>query len=91
MNGLPKVDYPQESVCQILLVEDDKLDKDWIQALLKRIPHFKFEITWAQTYAESRSLLCDQTFDIALVDYAIGAYSGVDLLVACGGREALHR
>lgn len=72
----------------LLLVEDDPIDQKWLNALLARIPDFDFNFTWAQTYEEADSLLSSLVFDLALVDYAIGPRSGVDLLTKFGGRAA---
>lgn len=72
----------------LLLVEDDALDQQWVKRLLNRVPNFDYQMVWAQTFKEAETLLANLKFDIAFVDYTIGARSGIELLEAFGGRDA---
>src|SRR5215207_5224639 len=71
---------------RILLVEDD--DDDWIltRALLADAPGPPFDLEWAATGAAGLERIGRGGVDVVLVDYRLGAASGLDLV-----REALER
>jgi len=64
----------------ILIVDDDEDDYFILSGYLRDVPDNDFTITWAPTYADGRRQIATGTFDIAFVDYRLGARSGVDFL-----------
>jgi len=72
----------------IALIEDDLVDYHWIGGLLKRIPELTCNCTWAKSFEEGEALLNDKPYDIAFVDHAIGAHSGLDIVRLFGGRKS---
>lgn len=77
-----------EQKMSICLVEDDTLDYQWLKALLNRIPELDFDLSWTQTYEAAADLLQNKAFDVAIVDFAIGPNSAIELLNTLGGRDA---
>lgn len=78
----------RKKALSIFLVEDDTLDHEWFKTLLARIPNLSFELSWVQNQAEASLVLAENTFDIVAIDFAIGPYSGIDLISELGGRDA---
>ncbi|WAS91279.1 hybrid sensor histidine kinase/response regulator [Nannocystis punicea] len=64
----------------VLLVEDDEDDFIMTQALLSEIDEPKCDLTWAQSFEEGLSRLVDGSFDVCLLDYALGERTGMELL-----------
>ncbi|MFN7312283.1 MAG: ATP-binding protein [Bacteroidota bacterium] len=64
--------------CKILLIDDDEEDFIITRDLLRSIPGKKCVIEWAENFdlAEGRLSL----FDIFLVDYRLGAETGLDII-----------
>lgn len=63
----------------LLLVEDDEEDFELFEDTLLEIPTYKFNITWASTYKKALELINSGTYDLFVVDYLLGAYSGLEL------------
>ena len=67
---------------RILLIEDDEDDYILARSLLEEIRERPFQLEWAKSYrAGLDSLLASQP-DVCLVDYRLGAETGIDLLRA---------
>lgn len=64
----------------ILIVDDDEDDYFILSSFLQDVPGNKFSITWAPTFNEGIGKLSGLRYDIAFVDYRLGARSGVDFL-----------
>jgi PAS domain S-box-containing protein len=64
----------------VLLVDDDEDDYFLTTECLRDIRGHQFEVTWAPTYDQAFVLLNEQSFDIGLFDYLLGARTGLDLL-----------
>lgn len=77
---------PHCSHLNILLVEDSFADYDDICRIIRRMPHFTATIICARNLEEARQAISSQKFDIALVDYCLGAESGARFLHEIGGR-----
>jgi len=74
---------------QILLVEDDEDDYLLTQELISEIPNEigrvekavpQFELEWVKTYESALETIGQNRHDIILLDYDLGAYSGLDIL-----------
>ncbi|MBA3459119.1 MAG: response regulator [Deltaproteobacteria bacterium] len=64
---------------RVLLVEDDEEDYLLTRKLLKDNPETTFEVTWARTYEAAIEEL-EKPYQAVLVDYRLGAHSGLDLI-----------
>jgi len=67
-----------------LLVEDDEDDFLLIESILSDIGSGSHEVEWASDYAQAAEKLAARHFDVCLVDYRIGAKTGLDFI-----REAI--
>ena len=65
---------------RVLLVDDDEDDATITRALLADVPNTKFELDWAPSYECGLEMMKEESHDIDLVDYQLGARSGIDLL-----------
>lgn len=63
----------------LLLVEDDEEDFELFEDTLLEIPTYQFNITWAPTYKKALDLINLGIYDLFVVDYLLGAYSGLEL------------
>jgi PAS domain S-box-containing protein len=64
----------------ILLIEDDEGDYLITQALLDRAQTIECTLDWVSTYDEGREAVLTDDYDACLVDYRLGANTGLDLL-----------
>ena len=60
-----------------LLVEDDEDDYLLLDDLLSDSKLFSMDLTWVRSFDEARARLASDSFDIGLVDYRIGAETGL--------------
>ncbi|KPM46728.1 ATP-binding response regulator [Jiulongibacter sediminis] len=64
---------------KLLLVEDDEEDFELFEETLDEIETFEFETTWVSSYKKALEKITDENFDLLVVDYLLGAYSGLEL------------
>ena len=64
----------------VLLIEDDEDDYLITRALLDRARTLDCTLDWVSNYEEGRDAVLDDAYDAYLVDYRLGARSGLDLL-----------
>jgi diguanylate cyclase (GGDEF)-like protein/PAS domain S-box-containing protein len=67
---------------KLLLVEDDPDDRVIVGDLLSKIGRDRFDLTWASTYDDGIAEVGRQSFDLLLIDYRLGARTGVEMLNA---------
>jgi PAS domain S-box-containing protein len=67
-------------VLDVLLVEDDEDDYLITKALLSKAQSIDCNLRWASSYEEGLEAVLNDTFDACLVDYRLGARTGLDLL-----------
>jgi response regulator RpfG family c-di-GMP phosphodiesterase len=65
---------------RVLLIEDDEEDYHFTRQLLADLPGTRSELTWASDYQAGVEASRTAQFDVCLVDYRLGADSGIDLL-----------
>jgi signal transduction histidine kinase len=65
---------------RVLLVEDDEDDYVFTRDLLSEIHPGRFELEWAQTYEDGLGRVLGDRFDVCLLDFRLGARTGLDLL-----------
>jgi len=64
---------------RILLVDDDEEDFELFEETLHDIETFDFKLIWAGSYKQAISTLEENNFDLLVVDYLLGGYSGLEL------------
>jgi len=64
----------------VLLIDDDKDDYFLTKELVGDIPGGRFTLDWASTYDAGLRAICGGTHDVYLLDYRLGAKTGIDLL-----------
>lgn len=65
---------------KVLLVDDDEDDYLIVRTVLSKIPESPFKMSWCQDFDEARDLIKENNFDIYLIDYRLGAHTGLELL-----------
>lgn len=68
---------------KILIIDDDEDDYIIARELLYEIPYIKFNIEWVDNYETAVSIITDPNnndYDIFLLDYHLGSYTGLQLL-----------
>jgi PAS domain S-box/diguanylate cyclase (GGDEF) domain len=73
----------QEKI-KVLLIEDDEDDYLLTSDLLGEVKEARYDIQWVPKYADALAVLCGGDFDVCLIDYQLGAGTGIELM-----REAL--
>lgn len=64
----------------VLLIEDDEEDYILLQKVLAKVPHKRYKVLWEQRPESGLAHMRREDHDICLVDYRLGAASGIDLL-----------
>lgn len=77
---------PANEIIRVLLIEDDEDDFILTRALLQEIPNRRFQLDWVSDWDKGLERLCANQHDIGLVDYRLGARTGIDLLRAAQQR-----
>ncbi len=74
---------------KVLLVEDDEDDYLLTRDLLAEIGEASYALHWAASYDDALRRIASEDYDVWLLDYRLGAHSGLDLLQAAveQGRE----
>jgi PAS domain S-box-containing protein len=71
---------------KVLLIDDEENSFILLRRMATKAPDRQFAMDWAATYAEGLKILERQQHDVCLLDYRLGAETGLDLL-----REAVKR
>ena len=66
----------------VLLIEDDEDDFLITRSLLSKAQVIECELTWKSTFDDGLEALLTDQYDACLVDYRLGAHTGLDLLEA---------
>jgi DNA-binding NtrC family response regulator len=75
------------NLVRVLVVDDDFGDFDAVARALRKMDHLKAEFTRAKTLEAARRLISENTYDVYLIDYNLGAECGVRFLQEIGGRS----
>jgi diguanylate cyclase (GGDEF)-like protein/PAS domain S-box-containing protein len=67
-------------ILRLLLIEDDEDDYLILCELLKDVPDNHFRLDWVSTYEEGLARALLREHDVLLVDYRLGADSGLSLI-----------
>ncbi len=66
---------------KVLLVDDDEDDYILTKDIFNEIPQREnYKLTWVNNYEEAINAMLKSHYDIYLVDYRLGKYTGIDLL-----------
>ncbi len=65
---------------RVLLIDDDEDDFFIIRRLFEKIPNEKFELDWVDSIEEAAIQIKAGEHDVYLVDYRLGANTGLELL-----------
>lgn len=68
------------SALRLLLIDDDEDDFLLTRDLLRQSSDLVFELDWQSDYAQALQEVMDQRHDLYLVDYRLGAESGLELI-----------
>jgi len=71
-----------EDMIRVLLVDDDEDAYLLTRDLLEEMQGYRADLTWAETYEAGLEALGRGGYDAALVDYRLGARTGLDLMRA---------
>ena len=66
----------------VLLIDDDEDDFIMTRDLLEDIEDRHFQLEWARGYSHALEKVQRNDYDVCLVDYRLGEYNGLQLLVA---------
>ena len=70
------------SVIRVLVIDDDEDDFIIARALFNEIDRTRYVVEWADSYQRGLELMAEKRHEVYLVDYRLGAESGMDLLRA---------
>lgn len=72
--------YDPSKPVRILIIDDDEDDYVLTSGFLKAIEDRKLDIQWCYNYKTALQHIAAKAFDLYLVDYRLGAKTGIDLL-----------
>lgn len=72
--------YDSSRPVRILIIDDDEDDFILTSGFLQAIEDRKLEIEWCYNYKTALAHIASRAFDLYLVDYRLGAKTGIDLL-----------
>lgn len=64
----------------VLLVEDDEDDYVLTRTLVSSRENANIRLDWVDSYADALKAVCNNKYDVYLVDYRLGEYTGIDLI-----------
>lgn len=70
----------KNKIINVLLIDDDEDDYLIIKRVFAKIPDSIFALTWCSNYDEARLAISDAAYDVYLIDYRLGANTGLELL-----------
>lgn len=74
----------EQDTVRVLLVDDDEDDYVLTRDLFADIAEGRYQLDWVDTFEQGFTAICRGGHDVYLVDYKLGAHTGLELL-----REAL--
>jgi signal transduction histidine kinase len=78
--GAPPANAGNGHPVSVLLIDDDEDDYILTKELLSEVPGGRHALDWAATYEEGLKALCGGSHDVYLLDYRLGAKTGIELL-----------
>src|SRR4029079_16267687 len=65
---------------RVLLVDDDEDDYFLTRDMLADVPRGRYALDWGPTCDAGLAALCEGRYDVYLLDYRLGAKTGIDML-----------
>jgi signal transduction histidine kinase len=65
---------------KILLIDDDEDDYIITRDNIEEIPNKNYSLKWTSSYAEGLGYILKNQFDVYLIDYRLGAHTGLELI-----------
>ncbi|RYD76287.1 MAG: hybrid sensor histidine kinase/response regulator [Sphingobacteriales bacterium] len=65
---------------KVLLIDDDEEDYLITRDIFSEFPAKKYSLQWVSSYAQGKEQISKQAHDVYLVDYRLGAESGLELI-----------
>ena len=65
---------------KILIIDDDEDDYFITSDYIKDIPGQSFVLDWCPQYETGLARILERAYDIYLIDYRLGAHTGLDLI-----------
>jgi PAS domain S-box-containing protein len=90
LSSFPNVDHSLKDLISILLVDDDEDDYLITRDLIDEISYQRYQLDWIDDYGQALRIMDRQDYDVYLVDYRLGARTGLDLISEGQARE-YHR
>lgn len=70
----------EEARLRVLLIDDDEDDRVLTAERLSEIPGNPYQLDWISRYEEGLEAICQGTHDVYLLDFRLGARTGIELL-----------
>jgi DNA-binding NarL/FixJ family response regulator len=70
-----------ESITQVLMIDDDENDALLVRHMLEKIPDSGCQFHWARSYDQGLKMLGESAWDLCLLDYQLGAHTGVEVVM----------
>jgi len=70
----------QKLALNVLLVDDDEDDFIITQDMLNELPTARYQLHWIDSFSAAQQAIANNHFDVYLVDYRLGAHTGLELL-----------
>jgi len=80
----------ESEVLDVLLIEDDEDDYLITRALLSKAESIDCNLDWARSFDEGLESILSSRYDACLVDYRLGARTGLDLLQEVNDRGGVE-
>ena len=65
---------------KVLVIDDDEEDFIILREVMAELPHGKYVMEWSESYEEALSVIDKKKHDVYLVDYRLGAKTGLELI-----------
>jgi len=75
-----------EPITQVLMIDDDENDALLVRHMLGKIPDSGCQFHWAGSYEQGLQKLAEIAWDLCLVDYRLGAHTGVEIVMESRAR-----
>lgn len=68
------------TTCKVLLIDDDEDDFFELRDILSDIARTKYDLVWKSSFEDGLTALLSGSFDSCILDYRLGAQTGLNLL-----------
>jgi DNA-binding NarL/FixJ family response regulator len=75
-----------DSATQVLMIDDDENDAMLVRHMVGKIPDSGLQFHWAGSYEQGIKVLGEIDWDLCLVDYQLGAHTGVEIVMESRAR-----